>query len=59
LTSLNVSAGPSGMNLPGYRLHRLKGDREGQWAVSVSGNWRMVFVFEGEDATDVDLVDYH
>jgi proteic killer suppression protein len=59
LTSLNVSAGPAGMNLPGYRLHRLRGDREGQWAVSVSGNWRLVFRFDGEDATDVDLVDYH
>jgi toxin HigB-1 len=59
LTSLNTSTRPAGLNLPGYRLHRLKGDREGQWAVSVSGNWRLVFEFEGEDATDVDLVDYH
>jgi toxin HigB-1 len=47
------------LNLPGYRLHRLKGSREGQWAVSVSGNWRIVFEFEAEDATNVDLVDYH
>ncbi len=47
------------MNLPGYRLHQLKGDREEQWAVSISGNWRLVFEFEGEDATNVDLVDYH
>jgi proteic killer suppression protein len=59
LTSLNTSTGPAGMNLPGYRLHRLRGDREGQWAVSVSGNWRLVFEFEGEDTTNVDLVDYH
>jgi proteic killer suppression protein len=59
LTSLNISAGPEGMNLPGYRLHQLRGDRRGQWAVAVSGNWRLVFVFDGEDATDVDLVDYH
>jgi proteic killer suppression protein len=59
LTSLNTSAGPAGMNLPGYRLHRLSGDREGQWAVSLSGNWRLVFRFEDNDATDVDLVDYH
>jgi toxin HigB-1 len=59
LTLLNTSTGPAGMNLPGYRLHRLRGDREGQWAVSVSGNWRLVFEFEGEDATNVDLVDYH
>ena len=47
------------MNLPGYRLHQLKGERKGQWAVSVSGNWRLVFVFEGANASDVDLVDYH
>ena len=59
LTSLNISAGPVDMNLPGYRLHRLRGDREGQWAVSVTGNWRLVFEFQGENATSVDLVDYH
>ena len=59
LTTLNASTGPAGMNLPGYRLHRLKGERKEQWAVSVSGNWRLVFEFEGENATDVDLVDYH
>ena len=59
LTSLNASTGPSGMALPGYRLHPLRGDRKGEWAVSVSGNWRLVFEFEGDDATNVDLVDYH
>ena len=59
LTSLNASSGPSGMVLPGYRLHPLRGDRKGEWAVSVSGNWRLVFEFEGEDAIGVDLVDYH
>lgn len=59
LTTLNVSTGPTGMNLPGYRLHRLRGDRTAQWAVSVSGNWRLVFEFDDVDATDVDLVDYH
>jgi proteic killer suppression protein len=59
LTTLNASTGPAGMNLPGYRLHRLKSERKEQWAVSVSGNWRLVFEFEGENATDVDLVDYH
>ncbi len=47
------------MDLPGFRLHPLKGERKGQWAVSLSGNWRVVFRFEGEDAIDVDLVDYH
>lgn len=59
LLALHHSRGPEGMNLPGYRLHPLKGERRGQWAVSVSGNWRIVFRFAGEDAVDVDLVDYH
>jgi toxin HigB-1 len=59
LTTLNRSVGPAGMNLPGYRLHQLKGQHAGQWAVSVSGNCRLVFEFEGDDATNVDLVDYH
>jgi proteic killer suppression protein len=59
LKVLNDSAGPSGMRLPNYRLHQLKGDRKGQWAAWVSGNWRIVFEFDGEDATNVDLVDYH
>ena len=47
------------MNIPGYNLHPLKGDRKGEWAMSVSGNWRITFRFEGEDATDVNLEDYH
>jgi proteic killer suppression protein len=47
------------MNLPGYRLHQLKGNRTGTWTIAVSGNWRMTFKFEGEDAFDVDLEDYH
>ncbi len=47
------------MNLPGFRLHRLKGDRAGFWSVTVSGNMRMVFRFEVGRALDVDLIDYH
>jgi len=47
------------MNLPGFRLHPLKGERKGQWAVSITGNLRIVFEFEREDAINVDLVDYH
>jgi toxin HigB-1 len=59
LTSLDAAATPAGMNNPAYRLHPLKGDRKGQWAVWVSGNWRLVFAFDGEDVTDLDLIDYH
>jgi len=46
-------------HLPGYRLHQLKENRAGTWSVTVSGNWRVTFSFEGEDAFDVDLEDYH
>ena len=45
--------------LPASRLHSLKGNPEGFWAVSISGNWRIIFRFEGGHACDVDLTDYH
>ena len=47
------------MNLPGFRLHPLRGDLAGYWAVALTGNWRIVFRFEGHDVRDVDLIDYH
>ena len=47
------------MNLPGFDLHPLKGDRAGFWAVTVRGNRRVVFRFEDGDAVDVDYLDYH
>ena len=47
------------MDLPGYRLHPLKGDRAGFWAVTVRANWRIVFRFEDGCVHDVDFVDYH
>lgn len=59
LGALNQARRPEEMDLPGARLHPLKGKRKGQWAVSVSGNWRLVFEFDGENATGLDLVDYH
>ena len=59
LARLDEASVPGDMNLPGFRLHPLKGDLADHWAVSVSGNWRIVFRFEGRDVTGVDLVDYH
>ena len=59
LAALDGSVGPAGMNLPGWRLHRLAGRLAGQWAVSVSGNWRLTFRFDGEDAVLVNYQDYH
>ena len=47
------------MALPGFGLHPLKGELKGFWAVSVSGNWRIIFRFDKGNAYDVDLVDYH
>lgn len=47
------------MDLPGWRLHMLKGTLEGFWSVTVTGNWRIIFRLERGDAHDVDLVDYH
>ena len=59
LAHLNDSTVPLDMNLPGFRLHPQKGEREGQWSVWVSGNWRLIFEFDGINAVNVDLVDYH
>ena len=50
---------PQDMNLPGWGSHELKGRRKGEYVVSVSGNWRITFRFEGVDAFDVNLEDYH
>jgi proteic killer suppression protein len=59
LTALAHATGPADMQAPGWRLHRLRGDRAGFHAVAVSGNWRLVFRFDGRDAADVDYLDYH
>lgn len=59
LGRLDAAAGPEDMRLPGWDLHPLKGDLGGKWAVSVSGNWRLVFAFAAKDAVQVDYVDYH
>lgn len=47
------------MNAPGLHLHSLKGDLDGFYAVTVSGNWRVIFRFANGDALDVDYLDYH
>jgi proteic killer suppression protein len=47
------------MDLPGFRLHPLKGEYAGFWAVTVRANWRVVFRFEDGHAVDVDYLDYH
>ena len=59
LAALDSSRGPEGVNLPGFRLHELKGRLKGHYAVSVSANWRVTFRFQDGSAIDVDCVDYH
>lgn len=58
-TLTDASISPQDMNLPGYRLHPLKGDKQDMWAVTVNGNWRLTFYFEGQDAYLLDYQDYH
>ena len=59
LTVLDNAATPQALNIPRYRLHQLKGELNGLWSVTVRANWRIVFRFEGTDAFDVELIDYH
>jgi toxin HigB-1 len=59
LDTLDAAKEIEDMALPGFKLHPLKGDRKGTWAVTVTGNWRLTFTFANGKATDVDLEDYH
>jgi toxin HigB-1 len=59
LARLDAAGTVADMDLPGFRLHALKGELKGWWAVTVRANWRVVFRLEAGDARDVDLIDYH
>lgn len=59
LTALDQAMSPTDMNAPAWGLHPLHGKLERHWAVTVNGNWRLTFVFDGQDATLVDYQDYH
>ena len=59
LARLDAAAAPEDLNLPGFRLHPLTGDRAGYWAVTVQANWRITFRFKDGDAFDLDYLDYH
>ena len=59
LFALNNAKSFRDMNAPGWKLHRLSGSLADHWAISVSGNWRLTFKFEGEDVILVDYQDYH
>ena len=59
LTVLDVALEPRALDIPGYRLHPLKGDLKGFWSVTVRANWRIIFRFEEGDSFDVEMIDYH
>ena len=59
LDRLDASVSQADMNLPGYRLHELKGQEAGTWSVTINANWRITFQFEGQNAVVVDYKDYH
>jgi toxin HigB-1 len=59
LFALNNAKSEKDMNAPGWGLHPLHGNLEGHWSITVNGNWRLTFMFEGEDAILVDYQDYH
>jgi proteic killer suppression protein len=59
LAVLDHANAPEKMDLPGFHLHPMTGDLRGFWAVTVRANWRIIWRFEGADAVDVELIDYH
>ncbi|MBS0165258.1 MAG: type II toxin-antitoxin system RelE/ParE family toxin [Nitrospira sp.] len=59
LSALNAAESVEDMNQPTFRLHPLKGDRKGSWAVTVRANWRVTFRFSQGHTHDIDLEDYH
>ena len=59
LDVLNAAQEIGDIDAHGFNLHRLKGDRHGEWAISVSGNWRITFRFVSGEALDINLEDYH
>lgn len=59
LTLLNQAKQPRDMDVPNWRLHALTGSLKNHWAITVNGNWRLTFTFDGEDAKIVNYQDYH
>ena len=59
LDAIDVAEEVGELDVPGFHLHRLKGDKRNLWSIRVSGNWRITFVFEEGDAHILNLEDYH
>ena len=59
LARLDAARAVADMDMPGFRLHQLKGELKGLWSVTVRANWRVIFRFADRDAFDIDYLDYH
>lgn len=59
LNALNLAEKIEDLNFPGYKLHRLKGDRKNVWSIRVTGNWRLTFEFTDSDVYILNYEDYH
>jgi len=59
LAALDTAKEINDLDIPGYKLHPLKGDRKGIWAITVNGNWRLTFEFSDGNAYVLDYEDYH
>jgi proteic killer suppression protein len=59
LAALNTANVIEDLNLPGYRLHKLKGDRKSYWSITINANWRITFQFIAGDAYIINYEDYH
>ncbi len=59
LAALETAQGIEDMDIPGFRLHPLKGTMRGRWSISVNGNWRLTFEFQDGNAHVLDYEDYH
>lgn len=59
LAALDTAVNIQDMDVPGFRLHRLKGQFSERWSVRVSGNWRLTFEFLDGQAHVIDYEDYH
>lgn len=59
LAALDTARSVEDVNIPGFRLHALKGTERGRWSMWVNGNWRLTFEFQNGDAHVLDYEDYH
>jgi proteic killer suppression protein len=59
LPFMDRATAPGDLDIPGWRLHPLKGERADYWSLTISGNWRVIFRFTGSDIELVDYLDYH